>query len=80
MENAEGFGMIEPPHPSQKPLPLEQTDPELSDLLKWYANLPEHIRKRMGGIDTVHAIPQAGRNDPCPCGSLRKFKHCCLGK
>ena len=21
-----------------------------------------------------------GRNDPCPCGSGRKFKHCCLGK
>ena len=19
-----------------------------------------------------------GRNDPCPCGSERKFKHCCL--
>jgi hypothetical protein len=22
----------------------------------------------------------AGRNDPCPCGSGRKYKHCCLGK
>jgi len=22
----------------------------------------------------------AGRNDPCPCGSGRKFKKCCLGK
>jgi len=21
-----------------------------------------------------------GRNDPCPCGSGKKFKHCCLGK
>ena len=21
-----------------------------------------------------------GRNDPCPCGSGRKFKHCCLHK
>lgn len=20
------------------------------------------------------------RNDPCPCGSGRKFKHCCIGK
>ena len=20
----------------------------------------------------------AGRNDPCPCGSGRKYKHCCL--
>lgn len=22
--------------------------------------------------------PAPGRNDPCPCGSGRKFKHCCL--
>ena len=22
---------------------------------------------------------QVGRNDPCPCGSGKKFKHCCLG-
>jgi hypothetical protein len=21
-----------------------------------------------------------GRNDPCPCGSGRKYKHCCLGR
>ena len=21
-----------------------------------------------------------GRNDPCPCGSGRKFKKCCMGK
>lgn len=24
--------------------------------------------------------PATGRNDPCPCGSGKKFKHCCLGK
>jgi uncharacterized protein len=23
------------------------------------------------------AMASAGRNDPCPCGSGRKFKHCC---
>jgi len=23
---------------------------------------------------------QVGRNAPCPCGSGKKFKHCCLGK
>ena len=20
-----------------------------------------------------------GRNDPCPCGSGKKYKHCCIG-
>jgi uncharacterized protein len=24
--------------------------------------------------------PKIGRNDPCPCGSGRKYKKCCLGK
>lgn len=24
--------------------------------------------------------PAIGRNDPCPCGSGKKFKRCCLGK
>ncbi len=26
------------------------------------------------------AAPKAGRNDPCPCGSGKKFKQCCEGK
>jgi uncharacterized protein len=28
----------------------------------------------------IKAAPLSGRNDPCPCGSGRKFKKCCLGK
>ena len=24
--------------------------------------------------------PKVGRNDPCPCGSGKKFKQCCIGK
>jgi uncharacterized protein len=23
---------------------------------------------------------KVGRNDPCPCGSGRKYKRCCMGK
>jgi len=26
------------------------------------------------------SVPKVGRNEPCPCGSGRKFKYCCLGK
>jgi hypothetical protein len=28
----------------------------------------------------VRATPKVGRNDPCPCGSGKKYKKCCLGK
>ncbi|MDR0450192.1 MAG: SEC-C domain-containing protein, partial [Treponema sp.] len=24
----------------------------------------------------VRAGPKVGRNDPCPCGSGKKYKHC----
>lgn len=28
----------------------------------------------------VRTGPKVGRNDPCPCGSGKKYKKCCLGK
>lgn len=31
-------------------------------------------------IMPVHVAPRPGRNEPCPCGSGRKYKHCCLAK
>jgi len=34
--------------------------------------------KESGGPRPVSG--KVGRNDPCPCGSGKKFKHCCLGK
>jgi uncharacterized protein YecA (UPF0149 family) len=28
----------------------------------------------------VRTEQKVGRNDPCPCGSGKKYKHCCLKK
>lgn len=28
-------------------------------------------------IQPIVAVPRAGRNDPCPCGSGKKYKKCC---
>ncbi len=28
------------------------------------------------GAPVRHALPKVGRNDPCPCGSGKKYKHC----
>jgi uncharacterized protein len=28
----------------------------------------------------TQGAPKTGRNDPCPCGSGRKYKKCCMGK
>lgn len=35
---------------------------------------------RLGPAPVRSAGPKVGRNDPCPCGSGKKYKHCCLGK
>jgi SWIM/SEC-C metal-binding protein len=29
--------------------------------------------------EPVRALPKVGRNDPCSCGSGKKFKKCCDG-
>jgi uncharacterized protein len=34
-------------------------------------------RNRRAGAAPVEAEAKPGRNDPCPCGSGRKFKQCC---
>jgi uncharacterized protein YecA (UPF0149 family) len=34
------------------------------------------------GLRVVHGnkelLEKLGRNDPCPCGSAKRFKHCCM--
>jgi len=32
---------------------------------------------RTGPAPVKATTPKVGRNDPCPCGSGKKFKHCC---
>jgi len=34
--------------------------------------------KRQGdNVTVVRTSPKVGRNDPCPCGSGKKYKQCC---
>ena len=44
---------------------------------------PRHTNERqMPGVRVTDARthPKTGRNDPCPCGSGKKYKNCCLDK
>jgi len=45
------------------------TDDELEDFM-----LQQEIKKREPYVKTE---PEIGRNDPCPCGSGKKYKKCC---
>jgi preprotein translocase subunit SecA len=39
---------------------------------------PADIRPAAMAVTQVkHAQPKTGRNDPCPCGSGKKYKKCC---
>jgi preprotein translocase subunit SecA len=51
----------------QPPKP-DQTKP--SDVVSEAAAAAEKVKP-------VRTGPKVGRNDPCPCGSGKKFKHCC---
>jgi len=52
-----------------------------SAAMREYAHLGRSIfqaRREAGDLDpTISARPKIGRNDPCPCGSGKKFKKCC---
>ncbi len=43
---------------------------------RWFYNR----EMRLGPAPYKSAQPKVGRNDPCPCGSGKKYKHCCLAK
>lgn len=61
---------------------------EIQDKYRNYANFP--VRRETTAATETFVIPstirnstlevRAGRNDPCPCGSGRKYKKCCLNK
>ncbi len=64
----------------------------IAELEPWYCFTPEYLAKKAAGrLNVVSSLmPRSGdpfngvftgkigRNDPCPCGSGKKFKKCCL--
>ena len=39
-----------------------------------------NIKNRGNIIPFKREVPKTGRNEPCPCGSGKKYKKCCLNK
>jgi uncharacterized protein len=46
----------------------------------WQAQTRNSERTPPPQAPVVKKNPKIGRNDPCPCGSGKKYKKCCLGK
>ena len=54
----------------------------IRQMKKWMKEHEAELRAEGGGevqkVETVvHEGPRIGRNDPCPCGSGKKYKKCC---
>jgi uncharacterized protein len=57
--------------------PLPTLDDAIEDLIVVVADLDDLTRDRRYKVETVKRDePKVGRNDPCPCGSGKKFKQC----
>ncbi|MEO5845709.1 MAG: UPF0149 family protein [Caldimonas sp.] len=57
--------------------PLESLDEAIGEVVACVAELYELTLPLRYKVEVVRrAAPKVGRNDPCPCGSGRKFKQC----
>ncbi len=77
-----------PPPLWQGPKEFELFGDTIEELSSWYAFANEDKRRSQDvGRPPVwqtgtaaNPFKDVGRNDPCPCGSGKKFKKCCLNK
>ena len=57
---------------------VEKYGIDRSELEKRLRSYQETLRQRALSQDLI--LSKAGRNDPCPCGSGKKYKKCCLSQ
>ena len=57
----------------------ELADPEYAETMDWFLRQlkPEKIEQLLNVAPGFIKVEKIRRNDPCPCGSGRKFKNCC---
>jgi uncharacterized protein len=57
--------------------PLTTLEEAIEEMVLAVADLQDLTREQRYKVETVkREAPKVGRNDPCPCGSGKKFKHC----
>jgi len=75
----------EPPHWEQLTDPWSFYTPEAiaqrqQDLAEADLLADEGEDPGLTGETYVRSVPKVGRNDPCPCGSGKKYKKCCMAQ
>ena len=62
----------------ERPAMMQRKHPHLFDALERVFNQDLRTRAAQLRRELTRPRPRFGRNSPCPCGSGRKFKKCCL--
>ncbi len=69
------FELLQGSDPDQVCLKYGLSRQQLDKMLKEYQD-----SRRRAAMTDAYSVSKAGRNDPCPCGSGKKYKKCCLPK
>lgn len=69
----QGFQIIQNLSYSEIEQYQKKITPAVNTLYRHYAR-----QRQQEGQPIIRGAPKVGRNDPCPCGSGKKFKKCCL--
>ena len=51
---------------------------DVAEAIAWWGDFAKE-RAAAAGTQPYQAPPRVGRNEPCPCGSGKKYKRCCGG-
>jgi uncharacterized protein len=68
----------------ESPTPEKRTDLLMSmtagitQIYRYFA--PMRAQTAASTQPFVRSQPKIGRNEPCPCGSGKKYKQCCMGQ
>jgi preprotein translocase subunit SecA len=69
-QHAEAVSPIQAPAPGDDPAALPPPAGGVDNVMEM------DPRAGAAAAPFVRAVPKVGRNEPCPCGSGRKYKHC----
>jgi len=79
LKNEADFFAIASEYFFENPDKMKRKHPELYAMLErvFHQDPQRRVKKALGSMVKPNA-KQLGRNSPCPCGSGKKYKHCCL--
>ena len=69
----EGFEALESMNETETGHEQAKIEPAVRGMYLYF-----RAQRKQAPITFVRDRPKVGRNDPCPCGSGKKYKHCCL--